>query len=259
MKFILKGYLIICLIQFIFFNLIYLYAQKRKNNGLVDIAWPISFIISAITSFLLKNQGDLNILITSLVTIHSLRLAIHLFKRNFRSEEDYRYKEMREKFKDKFYLKMYLIYMMQMLLSLIISLPFTYANLRERNYFNKLFVLFLIFWIIGFFMQSIADYQLKRFIKEGGRGKIMDKGLWSISRHPNYFAESLMAFSIFLLCLNSTFDLIFIISPITITFFILKVSGVPMLEKKMQSREGWQEYKNKTSCFLPRISKLFKE
>ena len=106
----------------------------------------------------------------------------------------------------------------------------------------------LIVWIFGFYFESTADKQLSNHIKNpANKGKLMTTGLWKYSRHPNYFGEVTQWWGIFLLS-SSLFT---IISPLTITLLILFVSGIPLLEKKYEGRPDWEEYKKKTSIFIP--------
>jgi steroid 5-alpha reductase family enzyme len=108
----------------------------------------------------------------------------------------------------------------------------------------------IIVWLIGFYFEATADKQLKEFIKNPkNKGKIMQSGLWAYSRHPNYFGEVTMWWGIWLLNLNPNWWTI--LGPLTITFLILKVSGVPLLEKKYQGNSEFEDYKKRVSVFIP--------
>jgi steroid 5-alpha reductase family enzyme len=117
----------------------------------------------------------------------------------------------------------------------------------------------LIIWLVGFFFETVGDYQLDRFIKDPvHKGMLMDRGLWSVTRHPNYFGEATMWWGIWLIALPAVAPFgswalfgSLIASPVLITLFLLKVSGVPMLEKAMEQRQGWQAYKARVSVFVP--------
>ena len=88
------------------------------------------------------------------------------------------------------------------------------------------------------------------------KGKIMMSGLWKYTRHPNYFGESMMWFGISAIAISFTpMALLGIISPLLITYLLLKVSGVPMLEKRWEDNAEWEAYKAKTSVFIPTIPK----
>jgi steroid 5-alpha reductase family enzyme len=111
----------------------------------------------------------------------------------------------------------------------------------------------LLLWVVGFYFETVADAQLDSFIRNPeNKGKIMQCGLWNYSRHPNYFGESLMWFGLWLASVAFTpWALLSVVSPLLITYLLLKVSGVPMLEKRWEGRADWEEYKRKTSVFVP--------
>ena len=110
----------------------------------------------------------------------------------------------------------------------------------------------VLIWLVGFFFETVGDYQLDRFItNSSNRGKIMRYGLWKYSRHPNYFGEVVMWWGIWLIVAPLSFGLIALISPLTITILILYVSGIPLLEASMKKYDEWSEYARKTSIFIP--------
>jgi steroid 5-alpha reductase family enzyme len=115
------------------------------------------------------------------------------------------------------------------------------------------FYIGLIVWIFGFIFESVADYQLKKFLEKRKKSdkKIMDEGLWKYSRHPNYFGEVTMWWGLFFISIITEMWLLTIISPITITYLILKVSGIPLLEKKYKNDTEFKKYAKKTSIFFP--------
>jgi len=110
----------------------------------------------------------------------------------------------------------------------------------------------IVIWLIGFIFETIGDAQLRNFITSPkNKGKIMDKGLWQYTRHPNYFGESLMWWGIFFLSLSVKNGLYCIVSPIVITFLLTKISGIPLLEKKYEGNPDFEAYKKRTSAFIP--------
>jgi len=115
------------------------------------------------------------------------------------------------------------------------------------KWFNLLGILI---WIFGFYFESRADSELRFFISnKANKGKIMQKGLWALSRHPNYFGEVTMWWGIWLLNMNDNYWTI--VGPLTITFLILKVSGAPLLEKRYEGNQEFEEYKKRVSIFIP--------
>jgi steroid 5-alpha reductase family enzyme len=109
-----------------------------------------------------------------------------------------------------------------------------------------------LFLVVGFLFESIGDKQLSQFIKKPeNKGRLMTEGLWKYSRHPNYFGEITQWWGIWIIILSASNGLLGVIGPITISFLILFVSGIPLLEKKYKGREDFEEYKKKTSILLP--------
>jgi steroid 5-alpha reductase family enzyme len=249
------DYLVVSLVLFAFFVLTFAIAQTQKNNGLVDIAWGLGFVVSAVISFFLgKPQGSVPLVITILVAIWGLRLTWHLARRNLGKPEDFRYASMRQNWNlATFYLRMFVqIYMLQLVLSLAINLPAIVRNLQDQAGWNLLTIMGLIVWLCGFAFESVGDRQLRQFRADpANRGKLITSGLWRYSRHPNYFGEATLWWGIFIMAISDGRYIWLILSPLLITLFLLYVSGVPMLEKKYTGRTDWEAYKAQTSKFIP--------
>lgn len=250
--------LVICLISALSFSIIcFIISLILKRSDIADTFWGIGFIIIVISSFFTNRNLQLsNLIINTLVILWGVRLSYHIFSRNLKKEEDIRYIEMKKSWGKNFYIMSYLqIFLLQSLLMYIIALPIIISN---SNIGNINFVTFLgfIVWLLGFIFESVGDWQLKNFIKKPeNKGKIMTFGLWKYTRHPNYFGEVTMWWGIFLISINSGNWWLGILGPTTISFLILRVSGIPMTEKHFEGKLGWEEYKNKTSAFLPMIPK----
>lgn len=252
------NFLINLIVLFVFFNIFYMIAQVKKNNGLADMAWGLGFVVVAITSLIYFNTFDLKaILVTVLVLLWGFRLFFYIGLRNWNSPEDYRYVNMRKKWKTKIALKAYLyVFMLQMSFLYIISLPIQLTHMFQMNPSYGIFIALigLILWVIGFYFEAVGDAQLKRFKKDPkNKGKIMQTGLWKYTRHPNYFGEAVMWWAIFIVSISSLsiLSLLGIIGPLFITYLLLFVSGVPMLEKKYKDNPEFITYAKKTSVFFP--------
>jgi steroid 5-alpha reductase family enzyme len=129
-------------------------------------------------------------------------------------------------------------------------------NTMKGGVLNVLDLLGIIIWIVGFYFESTGDAQLKKFIADpANKGKLMDKGLWHYSRHPNYFGEVTMWWGIFVIALSVPYGIVSIIGPIVITILITKISGIPLVEKSFAGKPGFDEYKRTTSIFFPLPSK----
>ena len=139
-----------------------------------------------------------------------------------------------------------------MLLLTIISIPIFIVNFSTLEGLVILDYIGIIIWIVGYYFEVTGDAQLKAFIsKKENKGKLMKSGLWKYTRHPNYFGEATMWWGIFLIAFNVGGIFPAIISPLLITYLLLFVSGVPLLEKKYKDHPEWPEYSRKTSKFIP--------
>ena len=247
-------YLTVAGASLLFFSLVFVVAQIRRNNGLVDVAWGTSFVLSALLSFFVGGTGEaVPIVLTVLVTVWGLRLTYYLGRRNIGKPEDFRYAQMRQNWNPStFYLRMYVqIYLFQFLLHLLIVLPVVVTNLKGAGTWNAWATAGLAVWVFGFLFESVGDAQLRRFKADpANRGKLMTRGLWSTTRHPNYFGESVQWWGVFLLAAGSG-RIWLVESPLVITLLLLFVSGVPMLEKKYAGRPDWEAYKARTPVFFP--------
>ncbi|MFA5770358.1 MAG: DUF1295 domain-containing protein [Patescibacteria group bacterium] len=224
----------------------------KKRNDIADIAWGLGFVLMAWLSFFLSNFSFKALLVNSLVSVWGLRLSIHIYSRNKNKTEDSRYLEWRKTWKF-FYLRSFFqIYMFQGFLLFIISIPVIFINYAVSSSFGILEIIGFIVWGIGFYFESVGDKQLKEFISDpSNKGKLMDKGLWRYSRHPNYFGEVTQWWGMYIVALSIPLGFITIIGPITITTLILFASGIPLLEKKYIGRKDFEEYKKHTSIFFP--------
>ncbi|NTV79869.1 MAG: DUF1295 domain-containing protein [Candidatus Aminicenantes bacterium] len=219
-------------------------------------------ILVAAVTFLRRGSLFLPLLVTGLVAVWGLRLAGHIFVRNKKPGEDPRYAEWRRKWGRSFVWRSYLqVFLLQGFFLLVISTPIILVNTDRVGYpsYGKGFpwlMAGLIVWGVGFFFESVGDAQLARFKRDpANRGKIMDRGLWRYSRHPNYFGESLMWWGIFLIALEVPYGWTTVASPALITFLLVRVSGVPLLEKRYAGNAAFQAYARRTSAFVPWLPK----
>ncbi len=145
------------------------------------------------------------------------------------------------------------VYLLQGVVIILVALPVLLTIVAQKPPVLILVWAGTVIWMIGFMFEVIGDYQLDRFIKNTeNKGKIMTSGLWFYSRHPNYFGESLMWWGIAIAASGlTTYPFLGFISPILITYLLLFVSGIPMLEKKWEGNPEWEAYKARTSAFFP--------
>jgi steroid 5-alpha reductase family enzyme len=237
----------------------------RKDNGTADIAYGWGFVLVAIVTYILGTQSFHAALVSVFATIWAARLSIRIYLRNRGKPEDFRYKKWREEWGKSFLVRSFFqVYMLQGVIIFFVVLPVSLVNLYGGPVAlgsgpDLVAALGVLLWLVGFFFESVGDWQLGKFMHDlTNKGKIMDQGLWHYTRHPNYFGESTMWWGIALIAFGTLLAVgaivpavLSFIGPILITFFLLKVSGVPMLEKHFEGNPSWEAYKAKTSVFIP--------
>jgi len=227
-----------------------------KNVSIVDLFWGLGFIISGVFYFL-KTGGNepRKIILILLVSVWALRLSVYLAWRNIGKGEDFRYKQFREKYGANRYwwISFFQTFLLQGILMWLISATLLGAQIQKQN--SSLGVLDyagIVLWIIGFCFESIGDLQLARFKNDpANKGKVLDKGLWRYTRHPNYFGDSAVWWGYGFLCLAAG-SYLPVLGSVLMTALIIKVSGVALLEKSLKEQKPeYKEYIENTSAFLP--------
>ncbi len=241
------------IIIFIYATCWFIASVIKKRNDIADIAWGLGYIILSIYLFISYPASPVNLLLYSLVTAWGLRLSLHIYYRNKNKPEDFRYKAWREQWRKSFYLRSYLqVFLLQGIFLLVIISPVIHAAVSTFVQWNVFTWIGLCCWGIGFYFQTVADWQLAVF-KSNQKNKdlIIQTGLWKYSRHPNYFGEILMWWSIFIITIPFANSFYFIISPLTITLLLVFVSGIPLLEKKYKGNAAFEDYKKRTGVLIP--------
>ena len=237
----------------IYMSFWFLVSRIIKRNDVADVAWGFGFVLLAWALFV-KSPNDQLAAAVFLVTLWGLRLGIHVFLRNRKKKEDYRYQQWRKEWGKWFTLRSFLqVFMLQGFLLVVISAPLiAMANSKLSIDFNLLHLLGIFIWSIGFFFEAVGDYELIKFTKDPkNKGKIMQAGLWRYSRHPNYFGEVTQWWGIWLISSGASWFIFAVIGPLTITTLILKISGIPLLERKYEGNKEYEQYKARTSKFFP--------
>jgi steroid 5-alpha reductase family enzyme len=251
-------YFTLALILFLYMSFWFVVSLLKKRNDVADVAWGLGFMLLAWTSFFIgAGSGLRGLLVNILVSAWGLRLAWHIYSRNKGKTEDYRYLAWRREWGKWFYLRSYLqIYILQGFLLFLIALPVLIINTNQSTSLRWFDLIGVAIWLLGFLFEVIGDAQLARFLKNpANKGKLMQSGLWAYTRHPNYFGEVTLWWGMWLIATPVPYGVLGVIGPITITFLILKVSGIPMLEKEMEKHPDFLEYKKRTSMFIPWFSK----
>lgn len=232
--------------------LAWLRASSRRNVNIADSLWSLFFLIASVMYLIVGGQMTLSsMLLFTLIALWSIRLSLHLTVRNAGKSEDRRYAAMRAAHPGFNQRSLITVFALQAALAWLISLPLA-AALIEPAPLYVLHLLGTILFLVGFGFETIADWQLARFRADPkNTGRVLDHGLWRYSRHPNYFGEAVIWWSFYLFAVASGAAWS-IFAPLLMTFILLKVSGVTLLEKDIDERRpDYLRYKQSTPSFFP--------
>jgi steroid 5-alpha reductase family enzyme len=228
-----------------------------RDASIIDVFWGVGFIAIAWTCVGVGHGDETRrLLLAILTTVWGARLAIHIGRRNLGHGEDRRYAAMRERHGDRFWLtSLYRVYLVQAVTMWVVSLPLQAAASTGRHPgLGLLDAIGIGVWLIGIGFEAIGDLQLDRFKRSpDSKGKVMDRGLWRYTRHPNYFGDATMWWGLGLIALGAGPSAAWgLAGPIVDTLILTRVSGKPILEKDIeQRRPGYREYVERTSGFVP--------
>ncbi len=236
---------------------LWLVSIALRDVSIVDIYWGPGFLlIACLAAAGAGTWTPRTFLIVALVAVWALRLAVHLFRRWRRlGVEDRRYAAMRRKAGARFVARsLFSVFALQGAIMWVVSVPLQLA-LRDPSaplgwcaWFGT--AVFTFGWIC----ESVADVQLTAFRRASAHaGLVLDTGLWACSRHPNYFGEVVLWWGLFLVTVDGTGAWWTSFSPAIVTLLLLlRVSGIPMLERGMNKRRpGYAAYTARTSAFIP--------
>lgn len=235
-------------------------AQLIKDPSIIDSFWAMGFFIVTLISFLVTEQQSFKILTLQKITLlivglWAFRLSSYLLIRWQQEGLDKRYAAILSRWQEKTALYSYLyIFLLQGLLILIISAPLQWIMLETNPIeWSPMLAAGLSLFVLGFFFEAVGDWQLKAFKDNPkNKGQVMDRGLWRYSRHPNYFGNALMWWGWYLLASSTDIGAYTIFAPLLMTYLLLKVSGVRLLEKGLKkTKSGYEDYIKRTSPFIP--------
>jgi steroid 5-alpha reductase family enzyme len=234
-------------------TLLWLVSLWLRDASIVDPFWGPGFVLAALTYYLSESsRSERGALVLALVVAWALRLGVHLLRRNRREGEDPRYRAMRERHGARWaWVSLVRVFWLQGAILWIVSLPL-FAAVRSTRPLGTLDLAGAAVFLVGLALETIADLQLARFRADpSSRGTVLDRGLWRYSRHPNYFGDALVWWGLWLVAAaGGGWWTVF--SPVAMTYLLLRVSGVPLLEAGLRaSRPGYAEYARRTSAFVP--------
>jgi steroid 5-alpha reductase family enzyme len=225
----------------------------QRNVTIVDTLWPLLFVLAAaVYASSVAEPGPRAWLVPALVGAWGLRLAAYLAWRSWGHEEDRRYQAIRRRNEPHFALKsLWLIFGFQAALAWVISLPLAGAIAGQAP-LGALDALGIALWAIGVFFEAVGDWQLVRFKRDPANvGRVMDRGLWRHTRHPNYFGDFCVWWGLYLVAAAAG-AWWSVIGPLIMSFLLLRVSGVRLLERDIgERRPAYAEYVRRTNAFFP--------
>ena len=251
----LTGILYTGIALFTYMSLFYVCSRMVKKISVVDVAWGGGFIfVVALNLAMARTVTTRQILVALMVFIWGVRLISHLYSRLRGKPEDYRYLQMKQRWGNRAAVRTYThVFLFQGLLVLMIGYPLIMVNVYIEESLYPSDIIGTAIWLAGFLCETIADLQLRRFIRfeKKSRDDIMTRRLWRYSRHPNYFGEALQWWGVAIVVLPVRYGWLAFFGPLILTILLLKVSGVPLLEKRYDDNPAYREYARKTSMFVP--------
>ena len=225
----------------------------KRDVSIVDGLWAVMFLIAAVTyAATLEDPGPRAGIVLVLVGLWAVRLSGYITWRNWGEEEDFRYRRIRENNQPGFAFKsLYIVFGLQGLLAWVISLPLLAAIAGDAP-LNLLDFAGIALWTVGMAFEAVGDLQLARFKADpANRGRVLDNGLWRYTRHPNYFGNACIWWGLYCMALAAG-GWWSIVSPLLMTFLLLKISGVVLLEQDIaERRPAYREYQRRTNAFFP--------
>lgn len=257
------GLVIPLIFTYAYFTIIFMIATAIKNNSIVDIGWGMGFVVGSwLTLFVTENPTILSYVIVGFITVWGLRLSVRLLRRNYGKPEDFRYAQWRKEWGDKVVIiAFFRVFMVQGIINFVVgSASYTvikYNQFSIGSDHQYLVYIALLIAFVGLFFEVVGDEQLRQHIAKGSR-TLLQSGLWSVTRHPNYFGEILIWIGlyasgitlIFTNAVNPFYYLLLIISPVLMTTVLIKVS-TPLLEKNMEKYASWEEYTKRVPMIFP--------
>lgn len=259
----LDGLIVPLIFTFVYFTIIFIIATVIKNNSIVDIGWGMGFVVGSwLTLLVTENPTVLSYAIVGFISVWGLRLSLRLLKRNYGKPEDFRYAQWRKEWGDKVVITAFFrVFVVQGIINFIVgSASYVVIKYNEFSFDSayRYFVYAALFIaLVGLFFEVVGDEQLRRHINKKTHS-LLQSGLWSITRHPNYFGEILIWIGLyasgitlfFTDSINPYYYLLLVISPILMSTVLIKIS-TPLLEKNMEKYDGWEEYTKRVPMLFP--------
>ncbi len=256
----LELYITMGAVFFLVMIVLWLIGEKLSNHSFMDIGYSASVLIIVVFCLAQSNfpegLGARHFIILALVVLWSGRLLRHTFRTNFRVEAQ-PYSTLRKRYGSRWKVwSFFHVYMLQGTLLWIWSISFAFSLSIEDKSLGPVELIAIAVWLAGYFFQAVGDWQLETFKRDpANSGKLMQSGLWSLTRHPNYFGEAVMWLGYFVFALSHPWGWIAIVSPIYVAWFMGYGSAAPGNERHMRkTRPDYEDYARRVPQFFPRLS-----
>jgi steroid 5-alpha reductase family enzyme len=229
---------------------------RRGNHGVMDVAWGAGIAVAGVAAFLASSSRGVPVrrwLLLGAAVIWGIRLALHVAARARGAGEDPRYRDLLARAPgNRNVYALRVVYLPQLLILWVACLPLQ-AGMVQSAPASALTVAGGVVWLAGFAFESAGDWQLTRFRADpANHGRIMDRGLWRYTRHPNYFGDACMWWGLFAISYGSVVQLATVVSPLLMTYILTRGTGQRLTERRMMGdRPGYADYVTRTSGFIP--------
>lgn len=237
-------------------TLVWTLSVRLRDASIADVCWGLGFVMLAWLYFvLLEGSTPRSWLVATLITLWGVRLSFHIFRRNHGKGEDSRYQAMRASHGPAFWWRsLFTVFWLQGTLLWFVALPLLAAvRAAQPAALTSIDGLGLLLFGIGFTFEVVGDHQLERFRAEPfNRGKVLDRGLWRYTRHPNYFGDATIWWGMYAMAAATPGGWLTVLSPALMTLLLMRVSGVTLLEDGLKaSKPGYRAYIARTPAFFP--------
>ena len=237
----------------ILFLILWAVSIRLQNSSIADVAWGPGILAIGLTYYFTSDSGSTRAYLTlALLAIWALRLATHLYFRMQLQGEDFRYVRWRDEYDHWWLVSLFKVFLLQAVVAWVISLPVYFAIVSlEPRALTLLDYLGALLVVSGVVVESVADEHLRRFRADrANKGKVLETGLWKYSRHPNYFGEALIWWGFGVIGV-ATGGVPGLLGPAIMTYLLIYVSGVKLLESSLIEKKGYLQYVGRTPAFVP--------
>ncbi|MCB0894907.1 MAG: DUF1295 domain-containing protein [Nocardioidaceae bacterium] len=229
-------------------------AVRAGRVSVVDVAWGLALVGVAVACAVIAGDWR-SWLLVALVGVWGVRLSSHIFTRSRGHGEDPRYEAILGGALPDVGVGVAVrrVFLVQGAAVWLVSLPLQAAAVSDTPWTWAVWVGVAV-WAVGVLFETVGDAQLNAYKRDPDRGPVMDRGLWSWTRHPNYFGDSCVWWGVWLVggvASGWLPGLVSLLSPVAMTVWLVWITGARLLERTMMQRPGYREYAARTSMFVP--------